>query len=455
MLKGIRSILGSSRFALRIVPAIGGVLWILGTAWIVRLMGGKRWAMILASTAAFASTGNFFQFHYYSMNFWDLLLWQACFIILLHIIKTQNARLWLLFGIVAGVGLENKISILFLLFGLGIGLLLTKERKQLKSLYFWGGMGLAVLLFLPYILWNLTHDWATLEFMHNARTYKNAPVTPVGFFLGQVLYNHPVTLLIWAVGLASLFFTERLRPFRLFGWLFLSIYILFTIQQAKDYYLAAAYPILFAAGGIQWEHWLKGATGKWLRPVLAGLIVFSGLALCPITLPILPVQTTARLAQSIGVAQHTSERHEMGQLPQHFADMFGWEGWAEKMAVAWNTLDPAEKEDCVIYVLNYGEAGAIDFFGPEYGLPNAFCTHNNYWYWGPPEWNGTVALIPGISHDRVESQTDLEAHFQSVEYAATTSNPWSMPYENGRHIFVCRHFLGDFSEVWNQDRNMN
>ena len=218
--------------------------------------------MILASMAAFASTGNFFQFHYYSMNFWDLLFWQACFIILLHIVKTGNAKLWLLFGIVAGVGLENKISILFLLFGLGVGILLTKERKQLKSLYLWGGMGLAVLLFLPYIVWNMTHDWATLEFMHNARMYKNAPVTPIGFFLGQVLYNHPVTSVVWTVGLGALFFSKRLKAYRLLGWLFLSIYILFTIQEAKDYYLAAAYPIVFAAGGIQWDAWLRGTKKK-------------------------------------------------------------------------------------------------------------------------------------------------------------------------------------------------
>ena len=454
-LRGIRSILGSSRFAIRLLPAIAGALWILGTGAITSLMGGRKWAVVLSSAAAFATTGNFFIFHTYSMNFWDLLFWQACFILLILIIRNQNPKLWITFGIVAGLGLENKISILFLLFGLGIGLLATRERRQLKSLYFWAGMVLAVLLFLPYILWNAKHDWPTLEFMANARMVKNAPVTPLEFFFGQVLYNHPLTLIFWTVGLGALLLSKRLKTCRPFGWLFLSIYFLFTIQEAKDYYLAAAYPVLFAAGGIQWDAWIKGKISRQVKVALVGLIVVTGLLLCPLTLPVLSVETTARFAERLGVAGQTSERHETGSLPQHFADMFGWEEWVKVFTAAWDQLDAADRSDCILFVRNYGEAGAIDFFGPAYGLPGASCTHNQYWFWGPPNWNGSTALIVGERHDIEGSREDLLTHFESVDYAATMRNEWAMPYENGRHVFICRRYRHDFSSLWEGEKHFN
>lgn len=448
LLKAVRLVLGESVIAIRLLPVIGGALFVFLTGLMARELGGKRFAMILAAAAAFAPIGNFFLFNFYSMNFLDILFWQACFFIIIRIVRSDNPRYWLIFGLVAGLGLQNKISILFLCFGLGAGLVLTAHRKYLKSKYLWLGAALSGLIFLPYILWNMAHDWAFLEFMRNARVYKMAEVSPLEFLTGQILYNNPATLLIWLGGLWFFFFHLRGKSYRLFGWMFLAVYILFTIQQAKDYYLAAAYPLLFAGGAVLWEAWLRRKRRRWAKPVLVISIMVTTLSLCPLALPILPVETTIHYSRFIGIGGNPGERHEMGRLPQHFADMHGWEEMVATVAGVYHGLSAEDRSKCVIYVRNYGEAGAIDFLGKKHDLPGAACAHNNYWLWGPGDKTGEVAIIFGVSRDIRRSLEDLKPYFEEVRHAATTRCRYCMPYENNLPIFVCRKMKGSFQEIW-------
>jgi len=455
LLKFIRMILGDSLMALRIVPTLASAAFVLLTGILTRELGGKKIAVILASAAAFAPLGNFGLFHIYSMNIWDVLFWQTCMWIVIRIIKTENPKLWLLFGVAAGLGLQNKISILFLGFGIFLGILLTKQRKYFTNIYLWLGGGIAGFLFLPYILWNWANDWAHLEFIRNARAYKMAEVSPLEFFTGQVIYNNPVTMLIWLVGLGYLFFHKEGRQYRLFGWMFLAIYSLFTLQQAKDYYLAGAYPILFAGGaalignGIQKKKW------KWLTPIIVAFILIPTFIFVPIALPILPVEATIDHMQRLGVAANTSEQKELAELPQHYADMFGWEEMVEVFAQAFQQLSPEEQAKCFIYVRNYGEAGAIDFFGQAYGLPKALCSHNSYWLWGPGEATPEVGLVLGASRDVQASQADLESGFEEVVLAGIFRCDYCMPYENGLPVFICRNMRGSIQAIWNQEKNFN
>ena len=455
LLKAIRLILGDSLVALRIFPVFGHTVFIFLTGVMAKKLGGGKFALLLAAVAAFAPLGNYFMFTFYSMNFWDILIWQVCILLVLHIIKSDNTKYWLLFGIVAGIGLQNKISVLFLLFGIGAGVILTKKRICLKDKYFWIGFSIAGLLFLPYVLWNAMHDWATLEFMQNARAYKMTTVSPLEFFSGQVLYNNPATLLIWLLGLWFFLFHEKGKEFRMFGWMFLAIYVVFTIQSAKDYYLAAAYPILFAGGAVLLELWLKKKLVIWIRPVLIFSLFFSTLLLCPLTLPIISVEDTIIHLQRIGISGTAGERHELGALPQHFADMHGWEEMVATVAQVYNKLTPEEQAICGIYVRNYGEAGAIDFFGKKYGLPNATCPHNNYWLWGPTEFSGDVMIIFGFSRDVQRNLEDLQQYFESVEYGATFTCDYCMPYENNRPMFICRNMKISPQEIWDQEKNYN
>jgi 4-amino-4-deoxy-L-arabinose transferase-like glycosyltransferase len=454
LLRLIRTAFGDSFLAIRFVPALGNIALIFLTGLMAKELGGKKFALILASIAGFAPTGNFFTFHIYSMNFIDILFWQACIYIIIRLLKTGNPKYWLLFGAVAGLGLENKVSILFLGFGIAFGLLLTKNRKYLQSKYLWLGGVIAGFLFLPYILWNASHGWPTLEFMRNAEGTKNIANTPFGFFRDQLGYNNPLTLLAWLPGLWYFFFHQEGKKFRLFGWMYVALYALFTIQHGKDYYLASAYPILFAGGAVLWEKWLQPKSRFWLKPLLAGAIFFAGLILCPITLPILPVEKAAALFPKMGV-NRSQERLTMGVLPQHFADMFGWEELAATVAKVYQSLSPDEQSKCMIYVRNYGEAGAIDFFGKKYGLPKATCGHNSYWFWGPPRWNGDVAIIFGTSNDVQASLDDLSSFFQEVTYAAATSCQYCIPYENNRPIFICRGFKrGSFQDIWPREKHL-
>ncbi|HLP60056.1 MAG TPA: glycosyltransferase family 39 protein [Candidatus Deferrimicrobium sp.] len=442
LLKVIRFIWGDSLVALRILPVLSAALFILGVGLMTRELGGKKVAIALACAAAFAPLGNFFLFNIYSMNFLDILTWSALLLIVLRIVKTGNPKYWLLFGLIAGLGLQNKISIMFIGFGIVVGLLLTKERRHLKSKYLWFGAGMALLLFLPYILWNMVHGWPTLEFIENASQYKNTHTTPLQFLLGQIFYNNPFTFLIWLPGLWYFFFNKEGKTYRLFGWMYLAIYILFTLQHAKDYYLSGIYPILFAGGAVFLEKQFRERQWHWPTPILIVLIVGVSLVLCPITLPILPAETTAAFIKTLGLGGYAQERQKIGPLPQHLADMHGWEEMTEKVAKAYDSLSPGEKKVCIIYGNNYGEAGAVNFFGKKYGLPPAYSGHNSFFFWPPKDPKVDVIIIIGGDKE------DHEKSIESVTEVDRTSCPYCMPYENNRPIYIGRGFKYSLAQIW-------
>jgi hypothetical protein len=453
ILKLVRLVFGDGLPALRLLPALGSAVFVFLAGLIARELGGKKFAMFLASLAAFAATGNMFIFHIYSMNFLDLLFWQAAVFVLIKIIKTGRERLWLFFGLIVGLGFENKISILILAFGLGIGILLTRHRRLLKSRSLWLGAGLAALLILPYVLWNATHGAPALEFMRNARLYKNVQNSPLGFLIDQVAYNNPLTIFIWLPGLAYFLFSKAGRTWRFFGWAYLAIFGLFLFQNGKDYYMAGMYPVLFAGGAILIESWTAAGAKRLLRPALAALLLVSAVLLMPMTLPILSAPKTVDYYKTIGYSRN-QERLALSVLPQHFADEFGWKDVASTFAGIYKTLSPEEQAHCVVFVRNYGEAAAIDFFGPSLGLPKAACGHNNYWLWGPPDWNPTTMIVLGDSKDVQKSLDDLKPYFDEVTLAGALSVPLGMPYENGRPIFIGRGLKGSLRDIWPRQKSI-
>jgi hypothetical protein len=454
LLKLVRLVFGSSLAAIRILPAFGSAVFIILTGLMAREIGGKRFALLLASVAAFSTTGNLFLFHFYSMNFLDILFWQVSILILLRIVRTGRQKLWIIFGIVAGLAFENKISAIFLLFGTAVGILLTKNRRVFKIAYLWLGAGLAVLLFLPYIVWNAAHGWPAIEFMRNAALFKNIQNTPLGFLRDQVFYNNPLTVFIWLPGLAYFFFDKTGRKYRLFGWVYLSLFVLFMPQHGKDYYLAATYPVLFAGGAVLLEAWKTPAHKRWPRPVAVAVLLVVSIILAPMSLPILSVQDSLDYYRASGI-KRSQENQELGPFPQHFADEFGWEEMVDAFAGIYRHLGPADQSHCLIFVRNYGEAAAIDFFGKKYSLLKASCTHNSYWFWGPPEWSGQVAIVLGESKDVGRSLDDLRSHFEEVTLAGKMSCDYAMPYENGRPIFLCRGFKHSIREVWASEKHFN
>ncbi len=439
-----RILLGDSLFALRFLPALASAVLVYLTGMIVREMGGGKSAQLISCLAVIIAPVYLVVSDFYSMNVFEPLFWMSTAYVLIKIINTGNQKLWLLFGILAGLGLQNKHSMLFFGFALVVGLMLTVQRKQLASKWFWIGGMIAGVLFLPNVLWQMTHDWATLEFMQNAQQWKNAPMSPMEFISAQILFQHPVAFPIWLLGVLALFFNRNLKKYRLFGFTFLALLLLFIIQRGKPYYLSPIYPLILSAGAIAIEQFVNRKNWKWLLHSYVALLIIGGLILLPASLPVLQVEKFIRYAEAIGLQQPKMERHDDTALPQVFADRFGWKEMVTEVATAYNSLTPEEKSVAAIYTQNYGEAGAVDFFGGAYGLPKAISGHNSYWHWGLRGYTGEVLIIIG---GEAEDHRNI---FESVEQVAIHKHQYAMPYETDLPIFICKKPKVPLKDVWMQ-----
>lgn len=440
-----RFLFGDSLFALRILPAVTGAAVVLLTGLITCELGGKRFAQILAATAAVIAPIYLGMNNYFSMNSFDIFFWTLAVYLLVKIIKNNQPRLWIWLGVVLGIGLENKISVLWLCAGIVAGLLLTSARKYFRTKELWFGILIAAFLFHSYITWEFHKDWPTLEFMRNATSGKYAERSPLSFILEQIRMMHPLTFIIWVTGLVALFVSKSVKQFRLLGIIYVTVFLILIFNTtSKAEYLAAAYPMLFAAGAVVVDNFLTRRVWSWVKAVVIILLLAGGAAVAPIVLPILPVETYIGYAKKLGVQPSTTEKKNLGKLPQHFADMFGWENMAATVARTYDRLSPEDQLACAIFCQDYGQAGAIDFFGKNYHLPNAICSHNNYWFWGPGSKKGGVVIVIGGNKEQ------LQQRFASVEVADTIRSEYVMPYENNLPLHVCRNIKTPIDEIWKQ-----
>lgn len=443
-----RLLLGDSIFALRLLPSLAGALTVIITGLMVKQLGGGRFAQALAALAVII-TGIYLALNsFYSMNSFDILFWALSAYIIILIIKKDKHKLWLLFGLVAGLGLMNKYSMLFFGFGLTGGLLLTAHRKYLFSKWFWLAGLIAFIIFLPHIIWEIQYDFPSIEFMRNASQYKNYPVSPLEFLSGQLLLLSFINAPLCLVGLYYYFFHKDGKTYRLFGWIFVIILIVMITLKAKVYYIAPVYSMLFASGALAIEKFIHKLNWRWLKPAFISLMIIGGIIVSPIAIPVLPVETFIKYAEFIGIVPPKMERSEMGTLPQHFADRFGWENMVDTIAQVYHTLTPEERSKCIIFARNYGQAGAIDFFGEKYDLPKATCYRNNYWLWGPGERSGEITICIGYRGEMKDNVKNLKQYFHEVEHAATIKCKYCMPHENNLPIFICRKPKVSLKEVW-------
>jgi hypothetical protein len=436
----VRQIVGDNHLALRVVAALAAAATVFVVARIARELGGSVFARFLAGLAAALLPVSLSLGSVYSMNAFDLLFWAVLYWILARLLRGGDERLWLAFGAVAGLGLLNKISVLFLGFGLVVGLLLSRRWDVFRSRRFWLGGTLAGLIFLPHLVWQQANGWPTLEFMANARRYKMATL-PVTGFLGETVLQTAAAPWLWILGVGWLLLGRGAARVRALGFAFLTVLAVLVFTGGKPYYLAAAYAAPLAAGAVA----LEASTVqrfRWLRPTLVTLVVIVGLALSPFGRPVLPVNDYVRYAATLGIGPSTGERHELGRLPQFYADMHGWREMAETVAGVVRGLDSQERAAACVFGQNYGEAGAMEYFGPELGLPPALSAHNSYWLWGPGECTGEVLVVIGDDRER------LEELFETVELGATFTCRDCMPYENDLPVWVGRGLRTAFPNLW-------
>ena len=423
--------LGTSLYALRFVTGISAALKAILTALLARELGGNRFAIVLAAGSTLLIPSFLAIDNQFSLNTWEPLFWMSTLLAILISNRTHRPNLLLWAGLAAGFGLENKHSILFFLAALAAALLLTPQRRLLREPYFYWACLLAALIALPNFLWQLTHNFPTLEFLHNVdSTHKNVELPPLKFLLGQVMMLSPVNAILWMPGL---YFLLRRVQFRFLGITYLLFLALLMALHGKDYYLAPIYPLLLAAGAVFWSTTRRRI---WVPIVL----IAAAIPIFPVVLPLLPADQVAPYMAKLGIAPSKTETAQQGPLPQNFGDQFGWPETAAAVAQVYRALPPEEQAHTAIYTGSYGDAGSLEVYGPALNLPRVLSAHNTYWYWGQGATAQTLILVNSERLIR-------EGHCTSVTEGPDVGHPLSMAEDRFR-IRVCHGLKTPLRELW-------
>ena len=448
ILKINRVLLGDSLYALRWLPGLAHAAEVVLTGMLAREFGGKRFAVLLSALGVALAPVMLGNATRYSMNAYEPLFWMSACYLLLRVIKGGDPRLFIGLGVACGIGIENKHSTLFFIVALLLALAVTPQRRYFTSKWFWAAVAITLALALPNFIWQVQHGFATYVDLHNVRVmHKNVELPPGPFVLQQIMMLNPMLALLWIPGLGFFFLTREGRPYRVLGFTFLFFFVELLIMKGKDYYVAPIYPIVFAAGAVLWET-VSAVRLRWVRRALTVCTVLAGVVSAPIVLPILSPEKAAAYAKALGATEQKTEVNMRSELPQHFADEFGWPELVEKTAQLYHSLPPDEQAKTAILGGSYGDAGAIDFFGAKYGLPKSISAHQNYWYWGPRNYTGESVII---LHWR---RASVERNCTTVVEGPTLNDPWSMQEEQYT-IWLCKGMHPPLQEFWADLKNWN
>jgi MFS family permease len=443
------ALFGTSLAGIRMFSALAGAAAVFLTGIIGWALGGNRSAQALAMLGLllapeFLGLDSFLSMNSFEAAFWMLAIFAV--LMLLRGARTQRSLTgwWIVFGLAGGIGIENKPSMVVFLVALLIGLLFTPERRIIFSRGAALGVALIILLALPNLLWQIHNHFPTLEFIHNGKVdHKNIVMSPLQFLGAQVMMLNPLSMFLWVPGVIWLLVSRRSRDLRFLGWTYVVfLALMFATRDAKDYYLAAIYPAIFAAGGVCWQALLKRRSTGWLVPTYAIALLIGGIIALPMSLPVLRPQQwldyTARM--HLRNTAENMENEATSAFPQFYADRFGWQEMVDQVTRIYSALPAGDKARAGILCSNYGEASAINFLSR--GLPFAISGHNNYWIWGPHGETGQVMIvINGASLD------EMRKYYDSVEIAGVMNHPYAMPYEH-RNIYLCRGRKGSIVKDW-------
>ena len=425
---------GPSLVGVRFFTALAQSSAMIFTGLMTRELGGRRWAQVVAALATATSPVSISMGTVFQYVSFDFLWWVLAAYFLIRLLREDNPRWWLAIGAVLGLGMMTKYTMIFCIAGLVAGVVLTPARRYLKSPWLWLGAAISVLIFLPNVIWQMQHNFISLAFLNHIHARDIRIGRTDNFLTGQMTdCVNLFALPLWVAGLYFYLASPKGRRYRALGWMFVVPLVLFLLARGRSYYLAAAYPMLFAAGTVVWEDWLErrsataarvGRVGTWAA-LGAGAIVGASL-----TLPLAPINSP--------LWRLTSKVHD------NFTEQIGWPELAQTIAVIYEQLPEAEKPHAAILAGNYGEAGAINLYGSAYHLPEVICGTNSYWWRGygvPPE----VVILVGFSRESAE-------HFASqVTLAGHVTNRFGVPNEETKdhpEIFVCRGFKQPWPEFW-------
>jgi Dolichyl-phosphate-mannose-protein mannosyltransferase len=439
--EGQRAAFGDSLLSIRLASAIAGTLLVVLAALIAREVGGGRFAQGAAAVGVL--TGVLWQRSagLFQPVVFDQLWWTLALFALLRLCRSKNPRWWLAVGLACGVGLLTKFSIGFFIVALFGAMLLTKHRWFLFTPWPWAGLVLALAIGSPSIVGQVRLGFPVTGSMADLRHSQLAHVGYADFLLGQVLMIGPAIAL--AVAGAWTLLVGRARVFRVAGWACVLAVALLMVLHGKPYYAGPVYPTLIGAGAAA----LGGLRVRFLAPALRwGAVVamaVAGLFLLPLGLPIVPPVQLAAYTRATGLdIANRNNRGEMERLPQDYADMLPWEDQVRQLARVYHALPPEKRAKAVIFPGNYGEAGAVDFYGPKYGLPPAVSDAGTYYFFGPGRLPGAVLITIG------KPDEDLRPFFSTVTRYGWLNNPWWVSEERDNTIYVAEGPKSTLQALW-------
>jgi 4-amino-4-deoxy-L-arabinose transferase-like glycosyltransferase len=424
----VTDLFGDALVGWRLPSALASGAVVLLTGLIARRLCGDRSAQLLAAAAMAVSAILLIVGHLLSTATFDLLFWTLVSFLVVRQLTGAEPRGWLLVGLVVGIALHNKTLVAALVGALLLGLLVVGPRAVLRSVWLWLGAALALLVWLPNLLWQAGHGWPQLALARAIAGGSSGTSEPWWLFLPmQLVLVSPVLVAIWVPGLVRLWRAVELRPVRCFGFAYAFLAVVFLVTGGKPYYLAGLYPVLLAAGAPLVVGWLRRRSGApgWV----GGGLGLSLLVNAVLMLPVLPVRAHA-------ATPVVDINYDAGET-------VGWPAFTATVAEAYAALPPADRAQVVVVTANYGQAGAIDRYGPERGLPEAYSGHNAYFDWGPPPDTGGPVVLVGFE------ETFLRTAFGEVSRVATIDNGVGLDNdEQGTPVWVARDLRGSWADIW-------
>jgi hypothetical protein len=421
------SLLGETLQGLRFFPALLSSIIVFLTGLMAREMGGRLFAQILASLTIIVApiylvAGTQFQTIPLDQFFWVL----TCYLFI-RFINTNNQRLWLLIGLVVGLGLLAKYSVAFLAFAIFIGILTSNQRKLLSRRWIWFGALFGLFIFLPNIVWQVRNGFPVLEHMQALRKDESTPT--LQFLIEQILIIHPFTLPIWIAGILFFIFSEQFRKYRILVWIYFIPLVVFLLMKGQSYYMGPAYPVFLAAGSVILEIKLLKKQMNWLKYAIPIILIVSSVITSPLWLPVLSIEKMKKF----GIADFSYD----------FREMIGWPELVSSVSTVYENLPNEDKKNTIIITGNYGEAGSINHYGSKFGLPEAASGIGSYYYWGPGNPDATTVIFVGYPEGY------LKSYFSDVTIKEVFKNKYGINNEEqGILIILCRKPNKPISELW-------
>jgi hypothetical protein len=451
LLAAATQVFGHSVFLLRLVPALFAAAGVFTTCLLAIEFGAGIFAQVLASMA-FLFAGVLLGFGQIAapdeVGLWT---WPLLALLIVRIIKGADPRLWLLAGVVAGLSIQSKYTVLFLLASLVAGLLLTPERRIMRSAWFAAGFAIALAIALPNFVWQAHYGFPMWELLRAGQNGKNLVSSPPTFLFQQALTTNLFLSPIWIIGLIWFL---RTAAYRFLGYAYIALIAAMLLLHAKYYYPADVYPILIAAGAVQIEAWTPQL--RLFRGVVLAYAFVLGAIFVPYTLAILPER--AFLAY-----QHRLTGSDISSLPGVWADMHGWPQFAATIKGIYESLPPADRGHAVVVAANFGEAAAIEFYEPDVPV---ISYHNQYWLWGTRGYTGDVIIDVSGATEHLFKKWALLGHtgngiiddfgscgpkehlYTRARLVARFEVPYTLDWETGIPIFICRGIRTPLATLW-------